>query len=378
MKISIIGINGIPAQHGGFETCVDNTSTRLAAKGHELTVYCKRRNIKLKDKFYKGVRVIKLPSIGNKHLETLSHSFLSVIHLLFKKWDIIHIYGIGSSIFAPFLKMLGKRIVVSVDALDWERKKWGKVARWYLKKSAYFAIKYSDEMIVDSKIIQKFYKDNFARDAVYIPYGALVGRKCDEKVLKKFSLINDKYLLFVGRLIPEKGVHHLINAYKKLDTELDLVIVGGDWFATDYIEHLKDLASGTKIRFLGFVYGEDYNNICSGAYVYIQPSEVDGTSPSLLASMGFGNCVIVNGIPENLETIGDAGLSYKNNNVEDLKEKIKYLILNPEKVNEYRKKAEDRIRHYYDWDRVSKTLEEVYRKIINGEKVVPDLYEFVN
>jgi len=377
MKISIIGINGIPAQHGGFETCVDNTSTRLAARGHQLVVYCRRRNIKLKDKFYKGVRLIKLPSIGSKHLETISHSFISAIHLLFKKCDVIHIYGVGSSIFSPFLKILGKKIVVSVDAIDWERKKWGRLARWYLRNSAFFAIKYADEIIVDSKVVQRFYKEKFNKNTVYIPYGAFAGRKCDEKALGKFGLKKDKYLLFVGRLIPEKGVHYLINAYKELNTELELVIVGGDWFTTKYIDSLKDMAQGSRVRFLGFVYGEDYNNICSGAYLYIQPSEIDGTSPALLAAMGFGNCVVVNGIPENLETIGDAGLSYRKNDSEDLREKLKYLIANPEKVMEYRKKAENRVRYYYDWDRVSKAIEEVYETVIKGEKNSPDLYEYV-
>ena len=378
MKIIIIGINGIPAQHGGFETCVDNTSTRIATRGHKVIVYCRSRNIKLKDNYYKKVRLVKLPSIGSKHLETISHSFLSVIHLLFRECDVVHIYGVGSSIFVPLLKILKKKIVVSVDALDWERDKWGKFARWYLKKSAFFAIKYADEIIVDSKVIQKFYKERFKRDTVYIPYGASAGRKCDEKILEKHGLKKDKYLLFVGRLIPEKGVHNLIEAYKKLNTELELIVIGGDWFTTKYIEFLKDLAKGSNVRFLGFVYGEDYNSICSGAYIYIQPSEVDGTSPSLLAAMGFGNCVIANGIPENLETIGNAWLSYKINDVEDLKQKLKYLISNPERVSEYRKKAEDRIRFYYDWDRASKAIEELYKKILDGEKVHPELYEHIN
>ena len=377
MKIFVIGINGIPARHGGFETCVDNTSVRLAASGHELTVYCRRRNIKLKEKFYKRVRLIKLPSIGTKHFETISHSFLSIINILFKKCDVIHIYGVGSSIFTPFLKMLGKKIVVSVDALDWERKKWGKLASWYLRNSAMFAVKYADEIIVDSKVVQRFYKEKLKRDTVYIPYGAIAGRKCDEKVIEKFTLKKDNYLLFVGRLIPEKGVHYLINAYKGLDTELELVIIGGDWFSNSYTDSLKDMAIGSKVKFLGFVYGEDYNNICSGAYLYIQPSEVDGTSPALVAAMGFGNCIIANGIPENLETIGEAGFSYRKNDVEDLREKLKYLIANPEEVNEYRKKAENRVRNYYDWDRVSKAIEEVYEGVIKGKKAIPDLYEFI-
>ena len=187
MKISIIGIRGIPAQHGGFETCVEHTSTWLVAKGHQMTVYC-NRNLKFREKFYKGVRLIKLPSIGSKHLDTISHTFFSAIHLLFKKLDIIHIYGVGSAIFSPFLKMLGKKIVVSADGFDWERKKWGRFARWYLRKSAFFAMKYADEIIVDSKVVQRFYKEKFNKDTVYIPYGAIVGRICDEKALEKFGL----------------------------------------------------------------------------------------------------------------------------------------------------------------------------------------------
>lgn len=375
LRISVVGINGIPARHGGFETCVDNVATRHSSAGLQVTVYCRSRNVTFDDKYYCGIKLVKLQSIGHKSLETISHTFLSLLHMLFQRKDIIHVYGVGNSIFIPFLKILGQKVVTSVDSLDWEREKWGKFAKWFLFNSAKIAVTFSDAVIVDSKSVQEYYKRVFKTETVYIPYGADMGRNADEGVLKKYGLTKDNYILFVGRLIPEKGVHRLIDSYVKLNTKKELVIIGGDWFTTEYIETLKQKAAGSNVRFLGFVYGDECRAVYSGAYLYVQPSEVDGTSPALLTAMGTGNCVVVNSIKENLETVGEAGLNYECNSADSLRERLQYLLDNKLIVDEYRQKALDRIKTVYSWDRVADSIAAVYEDILSGKKPRIDIYE---
>lgn len=295
--------------------------------------------------------------------------------MFFRRKDIVHIYGVGNAIFILFLKLIGTKVVVSADSFDWERDKWGKFAKWFLFNSAKLATKISDAIIVDSKSVQKYYREKFNVETVYIPYGADIGRKADKKVLEKYGLKENDYILFVGRLIPEKGVHNLIEAFVKLKTSKKLAIIGGDWFTTDYIKLLKEKAKNSNVSFLGFVYGDECRAIYSGAYLYVQPSLVDGTSPALLTAMGTGNCVLVNSIPENLETIGNAGLSYEKNDVDSLRNKLSELLENEELVKEYRRKSLERIRKVYSWDRVADSIIEVYKDTLSGKKIRTDVYE---
>ncbi|PEO66116.1 glycosyl transferase family 1 [Bacillus toyonensis] len=363
MKITILGIKGIPANYGGFETCVDETATRMVKEGHEVTVYCRKNNIKYKDNAYKGVKLVKLSSLSNKSLDTLTHTLFSILHCVFKKQDVIHVYGVGNSIFLPILKLFRKRVMISVDGLDWKRGKWGKFGSWFLRTSEKLAIKYADEVIIDSIEVQKYYKEKYGLDSKYIPYGATTKKEEGVGALEKYNL-GKPYILFVGRLIPEKGIHYLIDAYKQLTENtkeaVDLVIVGDDLYKGEYAEKLKANQSH-NIKFLGFIYGKEYREICSNALVYVQPSDLEGTSPSLLASMGFGNCVLVSNIPENLETIGNAGLSFNSGDIKDLSNKLETLVNDIEKINYYRKKATERIEKTYNWDNVTKALLGLYK-----------------
>ncbi len=375
IRVYVTGINGIPARHGGFETCVDNVAVRHAKKGLKVTVYCRKRNVKLKDDYYEGVKLIKLSSLGHKSLETLSHTFLSILHMLFRRKEIVHLYGVGNAVFLLILKLFGNRVVVSADSFDWERDKWGKFAKWFLFNSAKLSTKLSDAIIVDSKSVQKYYREKFGKETVYIPYGAQVERKTNKDILTKYGLKEDNYILFVGRLIPEKGVHNLIEAFRNLDTDKKLAIIGGDWFTTDYIKSLEERAKGANISFLGFVYDEECRAIYSGAYLYVQPSLIDGTSPALLTAMGTGNCVLVNAIDENLETVGDGGLNFKRNDVVSLTEELKKLVNDENLVKEYRKKSLKRVQEVYSWDKVAEAISDLYEDILEGKEVRTDVYE---
>ena len=364
MRLAILGTNGIPARHGGFETCVENTAPRLAEKGHMVTVYCRSRNVKCPHSTYRGVCLVKLPSLSSKSLETISHTFVSSIHATTKNWDLIHVYGAGNAIWLPYLRLLARKVVISVDALDWKRKKWGSIISNYLRMSERWAIRWADAVVVDSKVIQKYYLSQYGKETSYIAYGADTEPVADFEEVLKFGLRPRGYILFVGRLVPEKGIHTLIEAYNGLTTDMPLVIVGGNWFDHSYENQLRRMAS-PNMRFLGFVYGEAYAQLNSNAYAYVQPSEVDGTSPALLGAMGYENCVIVNSIPENLETIGDAGLSYALNDVEDLRRVLDLVLVNPEMVSEFRERAKERVKRYYTWDKVVNDLDALYQRLLS-------------
>jgi glycosyltransferase involved in cell wall biosynthesis len=357
MKIAIVGTKAIPARHGGFETCVQEVSTRLVKRGHQVVLYY--RSGTDAGKTYQGVKMIRVPELENKYLATLFSTFLSVFSAAFKEVDVIHIYGVGNSVLVPFLRCVSKKTIISVDASDWKRSKWNRFASWYLRMAERIATLFADRIIVDNMVVGRYYWDKFRTRTDFVPYGAEVNRNDRADALKKYGLERDEYLLFVGRLKPEKGVHLLIEAFEGLDTDKKLAIVGDDPFSLDYIQSLKS-TKNHNVKFLGYVYGEDYKQLCSNAYLYVTASEVEGTSPALVAAMGYGNCVVVNEIPENLETIGDAGVSFRKGDIVDLRDKLQELIDHPQIVQDYRIKAQSRVARHYNWDAVTDRLEQLY------------------
>ncbi len=357
MKIAIVGTKEIPARHGGFETCVQEVSTRLVQRGHRVILYY--RSTAHASHSYRGVRMIRVPELQHKYLATLFSTFLSVLSVLSKRFDVVHMYGVGNSVLVPLLRGVSKKTVISVDALDWKRSKWNRFASWYLRLSERVAALFADRIVVDNRVVGRYYWDRFRVRSDYVPYGAEVRRTEETAALERHQLERDGYLLFVGRLKPEKGVHRLIEAFDDLQTDKKLAIVGDDPFSEEYIKSLKSTPN-PNVMFLGYVYGQDYEQLCSNAYLYVTASEVEGTSPALVAAMGYGNCVVVNAIPENLETIGDAGISFRKNDVEDLRGKLQALIDHPEVVKEYRDKAQKRVARHYNWEAVTDQLENLY------------------
>ena len=352
MKIAIIGIRGIPARYGGFETCAEETAIRFA-RNHEVTVYCRKHNADEHRSDYLGVNLIVKESIQTKQLDTLSHTFLSCLDVIRDpEIEIVHLYNVANAIYIPLLKACGKKVVVSVDGLEWKRLKWGPLARIFYRISEYIGAKTADAIIADSNVVKKYYEDKFRIRPVYIPYGAHIDEDTDESVLPKYNLKPREYLLFVGRLVPEKGVHNLIAAYNKAKPGIPLVIIGDDDNHIEYIESLKE-STRENIRFLGFVYGEDYQALNKFPYAYVTASQIEGTSPALVSAMSAGNCVLANGIQENRETCGDAGIYFQENNIDDLAAKITAIIDNRKLVEEFRQKAYHHARSNFDWEAVT-------------------------
>jgi glycosyltransferase involved in cell wall biosynthesis len=242
--------------------------------------------------------------------------------------------------------------------------------RKILRLTAASSLRLPHATVVDSKVVQRWYRENLGNFPRYVPYGANVDlTDPDESVFQKHGLRNRNYVLFVGRLVREKGVHYLVEAFRKIKTDFNLVVVGGDPYGSEYESFLRQNAN-ENTKFLGYVYGEDYRNLCKGAYLYVTPSDLEGTSPALLTAMALGKCVLVSDIPENLETIGDAGFSFKHGDSEDLKEKLQFLLENPEEVEKIQKKAIERIRTCYDWDKITDQTEKIYLALLREQSSI--------
>jgi glycosyltransferase involved in cell wall biosynthesis len=339
---------------------VEEVSTRLASKGHEVTVYCAESSSRYSK--YNGVNLINVPRVSNKFLDFPLRSALSTIDAMGRDFEILHYFGTDSSIFTLFPRILGRKIIICLDGLTWNRASYPQWVRTALRACSWLPLYLSHVTIVDSLFVQRWYSARYSIRTFFIPNGANASRRLpDVEVLKKYGVEKNKFLLFVGRLVPEKGVHYLILAFNGISKQLGfkLVIVGRDPYSPDYEQSLRRMA-GNNVSFLGYVYGQDMENLFKGSYLYVTASELEGTSPALLSAMGFGNCVLCSDIPENLETIGNAGVSFRNKDVYDLSDKMRQLLSDPSLVEKYRTRAVDRVTRMYSWDSVADRMEQLY------------------
>jgi len=367
LRIAVIGIKGIPARYGGFETCADETCRRLITRGHHVTVYCRKGMGEAEPPEYAGITLRYVPFVKTKNLANITSSFLACLQAVRSDAEVIHLYTVGTALFIPWLKLAGKRTVISVDALDWKRA-WSALAGQYLRLAAHIAVRCANELIIDSRVIQQYYKEHFRRAGAYVPFGANVEPPRGVDLLPAFNLHPRRYILFVGILRPEKQVDHLIRAFNSIrQDEFELAIVGDDPMGQKYVAWLKSLA-GPRVRFLGRAYGEAYMQLCQNAYLYVCPSNMEGTSPALLGAMGAGCAVLVNGIPENLETIGEAGFSYRMDDIDDLRAQLAMLMHQPDLVAERSHMARERVLREYNWDAVTDAFEAIYYQVQNRRR----------
>jgi len=364
MKIAMLGTRGVPASYSGFETCVEELGSRLVQRGHEVTVYCRKHHVTYPEPTYKGMRLIKLPTIPNKYLDTIVHSFLSSLHALTQGYDIALYFIAGNSLVTWIPRLTGQVTVLNVDGLDWKRKKWPVLAKAYIRFAERMAKYLATAIVTDSRVVQRYYHEVYGAESTYIAYGADVPRRPPGEYLARYGLEPGGYVLFVGRLVPENCAHHLVEAFAGLDTDLKCVIVGDAPYAEAYIADLKARA-GPNVLFTGYLFGEGYHELGSNAYIFVETSEVGGTHPALVEAMAFGNCVVVNGTEENRETIGDAGFAYDGTQgAMALRSLLQRLLDDPALVAEYRRRAEERARALYDWEAVTDRYEELFRSLV--------------
>jgi len=374
MRIAMIGLKALPPRYGGFETAADEISRRLVKLGHEVTVYNRSGESDHKGDDYEGVKLVTLPTIRSKNLSAITHAFLCTIHVLFHRVDVVHYFITGTTLFAPLVRLMGMKTVCSVDGTDWQRKKWGRFARWYLRFSEQLAVWFCDGLIGDSPDVVRYYRQKFGANLTLSTYGMRERKPASKKYLDRFGLVEREYVLFVGRLVPENNVHLLVAAYDGIRTNKKLVIVGDDPWGKRYVSSLK--ATGDpRIVFTGGVYGEGYDELQQHAYLFVLPDEVGGTHPALVEAMGFGNCVLVNDTESNLAAIADCGFSYRGAaGHQDLRKQLQGLIDNPHLVREYRAKALGRACATYRWETVVSQHQELYSSVLgttNEPRPVP-------
>lgn len=367
LRIAMFGHKRIPSREGGVEVVVEELATRMAKEGHRVTCYNRGGHHVSGAEFdtqdrseCKDVKIKTVPTVEKKGLAAVSASFFAAICSAFGRYDVVHIHAEGPASFCWLPRLMGKKVIVTVHGLDWQREKWkGGFASKYIHFGERIAVKWADEMIVLSREVQKYFKDNYNRNTVFIPNGVTrPEKKKADLISQQFGLQKNSYILYLGRIVPEKGEHYLIQAFKQLETDKKLVIAGGASDTDDYMKQLKELASGDdRIVFTGFVQGELLQELYSNAYVYVLPSDLEGMPLSLLEAMSFGNCCLTSDIPECTEVIGHHGFSFKKGNVEDLKEKLQQLCEQESTVHDYQERASDYICRKYDWDViVRKTL----------------------
>ena len=359
LKIIILGTRGLPPRYGGRETASDEIGRRLVTLGHDVVVYGRSGNGRREERQYHGIRIVDLPTVRTKGLDSLFHVLLSALDVAVRRErGVVVLSDVGTSIALLLFRLTGHRTVWWVDGPAWERSKWGWLGRSYLRMAAALGIRLADEVIIDSRSAARYYEERFGRSGDYIPYGASVADVDSTDVLEELGLEEDGYVLFVGRLTPEKGVHHLIEAFRGLGTDRRLVIVGDNPYDRPYVHRLRTLADD-RVLFAGYRFDDAFAQLMRHCAVYVQPSEVEGTSPVLLTAMGYGRPVVVQGIPENLETVGDAGLSFEPGRVDELAAHLQRLLDDPEAAGAWGAKARARVREVYDWDDIGRRFAEV-------------------
>ncbi len=369
LKIAIIGSRGIPARWGGWEVFSEELATRLAARGHDVTVYCRGTySSPAEPREYRGVHLIYLPHLRGKLLETPSHELLCAFHSLFRGFDIYYILGCRTSWCYFFHRIMAKRLVFNTDGLDWERRKWGFWARKYLQLSYWAAIRLATCVASDSKVICDYFSRKFSIASEYLTCGANVLASAPVEILREYRLAADTFFLVVCRIEPENNVDLIVRAFEGLSTDKRLVIVGGANYASRYFRGLR-AAKDPRVLFTGPVYETGHvNALCHYSYAYIDGHEVGGTSPGLLRAMGCGCCVLVLNRPFNAEVVEPAGLMWEKS-VESLREKMQFLLDHPAVVKNYRRQAVDRIGTHYRWESAVDAHERCFVRLVQGKDV---------
>jgi glycosyltransferase involved in cell wall biosynthesis len=370
MRIALLGTRGIPANYGGFETFYENFGPLLAARGHQVWVYNRPHVVGHRDlRTYRGVNLVHLPSVPSKHLETITHTALSVIHALPRRYDIVYICGVGNTSLAWIPRLTGARVVLNVDSSDWRRAKWGRLPATYLRLMERLSAATANTIVVDNEAVGQHYRQDHGIEAVFVPYGANVIRNEGVEALEQWGLVKGRYVLWVGRLERETLLEELIEAFGRAALPgFKLAIVGDAPFADDYRKQLQSMASADVV-FTGRQHGEAYQQLSCHAFAYVQTSPTSGTSPALLDQMAFGNAVIARGTDSNREVVSEAGLTYAPSDpIDGLADAIRSLYESDSLAAALRIRAVERVREHYSWERVTDIYEELFERLIKRRR----------
>ncbi|PWU00087.1 MAG: glycosyl transferase family 1 [Terriglobia bacterium] len=357
MRLALLGTRGIPACYGGFETFAEELSTRLAARGHHVTVYSRTR---FTENTYRGVRLQFLPTIRHKYFDTLAHTFLSTMYLLWHRPEVALYCNGANAIFTGLPRCARVPVALNVDGIERKRKKWNRLAKaWYLA-SEWLSTFCPNVVVTDARAIQDYYLEQYRKQSVFIPYGAPVGRVAGTAALEKLGLQPGRYFLYVSRMEPENHPLEVRQAFETVETDFKLVLVGDAPYARDYIRRVRDTRD-SRVVIPGAIYGEEYHELGSHCFAYIHATEVGGTHPALIEAMGRGALVLYRNTPENAEVAAGVGLAFE---PEELAGKLRgVLAMSGHDRDDLRQRAMDRVRAHYSWDAVTDAYEELLAKL---------------
>lgn len=352
MRIAILGTRGIPANYGGFETFAEELSVRLAARGHDVVVYCRERHGISE---FRGVRLVHLPTIRHKYFDTIAHTFLSTLHLLFHRVEAALYCNAANAIFTILPRIFGIPVALNVDGIERKRRKWNVFAKAWYQVSEYLATILPNRFVTDAQAIREYYQKRYNKDSLFIPYGAETGHVETQGGLEKIGVKPFQYFLYVSRMEPENRALEVRKAFEQVPTPMKLALVGDAPHAEEYIRQVRDTLD-RRVLIPGAIYGLGYRELGSWCFAYIHATEVGGTHPALIEAMGRGNLILYFENAENTEVCGDAGLPFRDD--AQLVSRIRQTLKMSEfDRNCYREKAARRARERYDWDAVTTQYE---------------------
>ena len=366
LRIAAFGFRTLPPAKGaaGADKFAMELLPRLAQKGHSVLAYNRRYpDVYVDTKEYKGVKIKTFRTVKRKGFDTLLHSFKCTCDIIFRNTaKIVHIQNGGNSIWALPLRLFGKKVFISQDGVDWKRDKWPWYGKLYLRLSSFISAYFPNEIIFDNVIAKQLFEKQFKKTFKFIPFGSEVGKvNDDDAILKKYGLLKEDYYLFVGRFIPDKGLHYLLPAFSKSISKRKLVLVGGSPNPSAYENEIAAMA-GPNILFAGFVYGDDVTRLMLNSYCYIQPSDVEGLSPVVLTIMGLGVPLIVSNIEENEYAVKNTAIKFEKGDIVSLTEKINFAETNYEAMQRLSCKAKERALREFNWDSVTDQHERVFNE----------------
>jgi glycosyltransferase involved in cell wall biosynthesis len=365
LRVAFIGGRGVISKYSGIETYYEEVGKRLAEMGHEVTVYCRSYFTPAVAK-YNSLRLVRLPTIRSKHLETLVHTLLSTTHAMTQRYDVIHYHALGPALFSFLPRLLGRKTAVTVQGLDWQRKKWGRVASAVLRLGERAAGYLPNATMVVSKTLQRRYRDVHGIDTFYVANGAVLRERSGPRKILEWGLDPGKYVLFLGRLSPEKGCHLLVEAFENVETDVKLVMAGASSYSNEYIRDLHAHAS-ERIRILDCTSGESLDELLTNAMLFVLPSDLEGLSLALLDAMGAGLCVLASDIPENRELVDGAGFTFQRGSAIDLADRLRFLIANPAVREAAGRTARRRVEEQYQWQKIAWDIEKTYFQVMGWE-----------
>lgn len=367
LRIAFIGGRGVVGRYSGIEGYYEEIGRRLAAAGHDVTIYCRSYFTPRQDA-HNGMTLVRLPAPRSKHFETVLHTLHSTLHVLFRPCDIVHYHALGPALFSSIPRLAGKKTAVTVQGLDWQRKKWGRLAASVLRLGEKAAILFPDTTMVVSRTLQSYFRDHYGAEPRYIANGAVLRDRRPAVRIQEWGLEPGEYVLFLGRFSPEKNCHLLIQAYERIDTRVKLVLAGGSQRSDAYSQELMRHASD-RVRLLDYVSGDAFEELLTNAMLFVLPSDLEGLSLALLEAMGAGLCVLASDIPENHELVDGVGFLFRPGDAADLERMLRLLIADAQVREAAGKAAKQRIQEEYLWPKIAAEIEQTYLEMVGWAAV---------